>query len=279
MASAWRGCLLALLTVNAWGQTAAPSISREGILPPTGPQWLEPGQFVAIYGQRLAPPGGCSEKLESRAGEYSTDACDTHVTVNGIRAGLQFVGERQINIKLPIKFPAGIPPAGVVAIAVTVRGVSSEEITVPIGKPKLMLSVAGHAYVHMPVWIAHNVRVPYADPILHPIALSGGRFEVRRNGAMLKPVEVPRPGGIAGSFIGPAVVAEPLPLHLQYRFDEPGRYEIRYIGTRMEPDPLHGMRRVVVEQSDWTGIEIEPFSDAQRAEWIRERAREMPSSR
>jgi hypothetical protein len=265
---------LAVLTACAWGQTAAPSISREGILPPSGPHWLEPGQFVAIYGQHLAPPGGCLEKLESKAGTYPTDACDTHVMVNGIRAGLQFIGERQINIKLP----AGIPSAGLVAIAVTVRGVSSQEITVPIGKPKLMLSVASRAYVHMPVWIAHNVPVPYRDPIRYPIELSGGRFEVRRNGMMLKPLEISRPGGIGGSFGGTVMTDEPLPLHLQYRFDGPGQYEIRYVVTRREPAPSRGLRTVVVEQSDWTGIEIEPFSDAQRTEWIRERAREMPSS-
>jgi hypothetical protein len=272
MASVRHAFLLTVLTASAWGQTAAPSISREGILPPRGLQWLEPGQFVAIYGQYLGPPGGCSGKLEPKAGAYATDACDTHVTVNGIRAGLQFIGERQINIKLP----AGIPSAGLVAIAVTVRGVSSQEITVPIGKPKLMLSVAGRAYVHMPVWIAHNVPVPYRDPIRYP-RLSEGRFEARRNGVMLKPVEISVSGGIAGSFGGTVTADEPLPLHLQYRFDEPGQYEIRYVATRRKPDP-HVLPTVVVEQSDWTSIDIEPFSDAQRTEWIRERARELPTS-
>ncbi|MEP6716051.1 MAG: hypothetical protein ABJC09_10790 [Terriglobia bacterium] len=82
---------------------------------------------------------------------------------------MQFIGERQINIKLP----AGIPSAGLVAIVVTVRGMSSQEISVPIGKPKLMLSLAARAYVHMPVWIAHNATVPYRDPVWYPIGLSG----------------------------------------------------------------------------------------------------------
>ena len=277
MASARLSFFLAVYTLSAWGQAEAPFISREGILPAKGPQWLEPGQFVAIYGQHLAPPGGCFEKLESREGVYPTDACDTHVTVNGIRAGLQFVGAGQINIKLP----AGIPSAGVVAIAVTVRGVSGQEVTVPIGKPKLTLSVVGHAYVHMPVWIAHNVPVPYRDEILQPCGMSGGKFEVRRNGVMLKPLEVPRPRAcvITGNGGGVVLAVDmPLPLHLQFRFDEPGKYEIRYIGTQMKPDPPRGMRTVVVEQSDWTSIDVEAFSDAQRTEWIRERAREMPSS-
>ena len=129
------------------GQTQAPMISREGIPPASGPQWLEPGQFVAIYGGHLAPPGGCFEKPEPNAGVYPTDVCDTHVTVNGTRAGLHLVADGQINIKLP----AGIPSAGETAIVVTVRGVSSQAVTVPMGKPKLTLSIAGPAYVHMPV--------------------------------------------------------------------------------------------------------------------------------
>ncbi len=152
MASAWHGFLWVALAVSAWGQTVAPSFSREGILPTSRQQWLEPGQFVEVYGQHLAPLGGCFEKLEPRAGEYPTDACGTHVTVNGIRAGLQFIGERQINIKLP----AGIPSAGRVAIAVIVRGVSSKEITVPIGKPKLMLSLVGHEDVIRPTLAVHR---------------------------------------------------------------------------------------------------------------------------
>jgi hypothetical protein len=35
---------------------------------------------VAFYGRNLAPRGGCSEKLEPKAGVYPTDFCDTRVT-------------------------------------------------------------------------------------------------------------------------------------------------------------------------------------------------------
>jgi hypothetical protein len=275
MKSARLGFIFAVLAANGWGQTDAPFISREGILPARGPQWLEPGQFVAIYGRRLAPPGGCFEKLEPKAGGYPTDICDTQVTVNGLRAGLQFVAEGQINIKLP----AGIPSAGEVAIVVTVRGVGSQAVTVPMGRPKLTLSLAEPAYVHMPVWIAHNVPVPYRDPILYPFGLSESRFEVRRNGLLLKPLEMTAPRMVHGSLGGGVVSADvPLPLHLQYRFDQAGKYEILYIGTRTEPVPPRGMRTVVVEESVWTEIEVQPFPEARRSEWIRERAREMPSS-
>jgi hypothetical protein len=275
MTSARLGFFFAVLAASGWGQTEGPFISREGILPARGPQWLDPGQFVAIYGRHLAPPGGCFAKLEPKAGVYPTDFCDTQVTVNGIRAGLQFVADGQINIKLP----AGIPSAGEVAIVVTVRGVSSQAVKVPMGKPKLALSLAQPAYVHMPVWIAHNVPVPYRDSILYPFGLSGGKFEVRRNGVLLKPLKILVPRMAVGFLGGGVVVTDmPLPLHLQFRFDEAGKYEIRYIGTRTELDPPRGMRAVVVEESDWTEIQVQPFPETRRREWIRERAREMPSA-
>jgi hypothetical protein len=277
MTSARLGFFCAALAVSGWGQTEGPFISREGILPAKGRQWLEPEHFVAIYGRHLAPPGGCPEKLETQPRVYANDACDTHVTVNGIRAGLQFVGDGQINIKLP----AALPPAGDVAIMVTLRGVSSQSVTVPMGKPKLTLSLAEPAYVHMPVWIAHSVPVPYRDEILQPFGMSGGKFEVRRNGVMLKPLEVssPRAYTMPGNGGGVVLAVDmPLPLHLQYRFDAPGTYEIRYVGTRTEPDLPRGMRTVVMDESDWTDIEVRLFPEAGRREWLAARAREMPSS-
>ena len=213
MASVRLGYLFVVLAASMWGQGEAPFISREGILPAGGPQWLVPDQFVAIFGRNLAPRGGCSEKLEPKAGVYPTDFCDTRVTVNGVRAGLQFVGDSQINIKLP----GGIPSAGEVAIVVTARGLSSQAVRVPIGRPKLKLSLAQPAYVRMPVWIAHNVPVPYRDEILGPFGMSGGKFEVRRNGVMLKPLEVPPPRAYAMPGNGGGVVLAvdmPLPLHL-----------------------------------------------------------------
>jgi hypothetical protein len=69
-----------------------------------------------------------------------------------------------------------------------------------------------------------------------------------------------------------------LPLHLQYRFDVPGKYEIRFIGTRMEPEPGRGIQTVQVDESDWTEIEILPYSDAEREKWIEEQIPKMPSS-
>jgi uncharacterized protein (TIGR03437 family) len=71
--------------------------------------------------------------------------CGTQVTVDGIPAGLLAVLERQINLKIPQEVPA----AADAAVVVTVNGVSSQPVMVAFGKPKVILSVEGAAYVHM----------------------------------------------------------------------------------------------------------------------------------
>ena len=205
--------------------------------------------------------------------------------VNGLPAGLLAVMEKQINLKIP----ADAPTSGEAAIVVTERGVRSASVMVPFGKPKVILSLAGPAYVHMPVWIALDRPYPYYDTAYPhsqlPENFGGGRFEVRRNGAILKPLEVRRNGEpmminglLNGSIARPDSPRGRLPLHLQYRFDVPGKYEIHFIGTRLEPDPQRGFRPVQVDESDWTEIEILPYSDAQRRQWIQEQMSKMPSS-
>ncbi len=146
---------------------------------------------------------------------------------------------------------------------------------VPFGKPKVILSLAGPPYVHMPVWIALDRPYPYYDTLypysLIPENFGGGSFEVRRGGVMLKPLEIRRDGEpmmMNGLLNGSIARADSprgrIPVHLQYRFDVPGKYEVRFIGTRLEPDPHRGIRSVQVDESDWTEIEILPYSAAQR---------------
>jgi hypothetical protein len=203
--------------------------------------------------------------------------------VSGIPAELLAVLENQINLKVP----PGAPTSGDAAIVVTVHCISSQPVMVPFGVPKLTLSLASPAYVHMPVWIEfeHARYEPSYPYSLRPDNLGGGRFEVRRNGVMLKPVEVRHDTGPM-VFSGPpnGSIAPPdsprwrLPLHLQYRFDVPGKYEIRFLGTQWELDPVQGIRSVQTVESDWTEIEILPYSAAQRRRWIREQMARMPSS-
>jgi hypothetical protein len=164
-----------------------------------------------------------------------------------------------------------------------VNGVSSQPVMAAFGKPKVILSVAGPAYVHMPVWIAlkrpvYDVSYPYA---LNPGSFGGGRFEVRHNGVLLKPLEIPDPpggvvaGGLLNGLIAPAGSPRGrLPLHLQYRFDTPGKYEIRFIGGVWKSPA----RLVQLDESDWTEIDLLPYSEAERTNWIQDQIANMPSS-
>lgn len=69
-----------------------------------------------------------------------------------------------------------------------------------------------------------------------------------------------------------------LPLHLQYRFDTPGKYEIRFIGFQLQTTPGKLMQPVQIDESDWTEIELLPYTGAQRAAWIQDQVSKMPSS-
>jgi hypothetical protein len=278
------GLVFAALATSLCAQTSVPSFTRESVLPVWGKraQSLMPNDLVAIYGRHLAPADGCSFPAPPKGGIYPTEMCSTQVRVGGIPAGLLAVLEDQINLKIP----AGAPTSGEAAIVVTVRGVSSVPVTVPFGKPKVILSVAGPAYVHMPVWI--TLKRPYPYDVSYPYSLApgnfgGGRFEARHNGFVLKPLEIHlrdaqmAVSGLLNGSIAPADSPRGrLPLHLQYRFDVPGAYEIRFIGTQMEPG--RGLRPVEVDESDWTAIELLPYSDAQRKNWIQEQNSKMPSS-
>jgi hypothetical protein len=279
--------LLVLAAAGLRAQIDAPSFSRESVLPAAGKhaQSLMPGDLVSIYGQHLAPTGGCTSGPVPSAGGYPTIVCETEVTVNGVPAGLLAVMEKQINLKIP----DGAPTSGDAPIVVTVCGTSSAPVMVPFGKPKVILSLTGLAYVHMPVWVNLNRRFPYYGTLypysLLPENFGGGTFEVKRNGVPEKPVRIPRDGEpvmVNGLLNGSIARAESprgrLPLHLQYRFSEPGKYEIHFTGTRLEPDSQGRLRRVQVDESDWTEIEVLPYSDQQRRQWIREQVSKMSSA-
>jgi hypothetical protein len=208
--------------------------------------------------------------------------CGAQVTVGGSPAGLLAVLEKQINLKIPPEAPT----SGEATVVVTVNGISSAAVMIPFGKPKVILSLEGPAYVHMPLWI--SVKRPFGDVSypyrLNPGDFGGGRLEVRHNGVMLKPLEIPYPpGGIDGSGLLNGSIAPPdsprnrLPLHLKYRLDTPGAYEVRFIGTRLDLQGPH-IHEVAVDESDWTEIELLPYSETERRNWIQAQVAKMPSS-
>jgi hypothetical protein len=64
------------------------------------------------------------------------------------------------------------------------------------------------------------------------------------------------------------------PLHLDYTFDRPGTYEVRYTEMRFDP---RTRKESLYQQSEWTVIEIQPSTPAQRAAWLAKLAAAMPS--
>jgi hypothetical protein len=275
-------CILSVaLVVGLTAQTPAPSFTREGLVPA---QSLMPNDIVTIYGEHLGSNSGCGQAIPNYGSIYPTRFCATQVTVDGIPAGLLGVMEKQINLQIPREAPT----TGDVPVVVIVNGLRSQPVMVAFGKPKVTLSVQGSAYVHMPVWIALKQPLPYdaAYPYsLNPGNLGGGRFEVRFNGVLLKPFDVfDPPGGIAVSGLLNGSIAPAgsprgrLPLHLQYRFDTAGKYGIRFIGTRREHGSGNVLQQVQVDESDWTEIEILPYSENERIQWIQQQTAKMAAS-
>jgi hypothetical protein len=146
---------------------------------------------------------------------------------------------------------------------------------------KAVLTFEGPAYVDMPVWVhvkladtpdlslvQANMRYPFSGA---PWDFRGHDFEVMRNGESLPEVAAAqRPGGRngLGSAAPPTSPRGRLPLHLHYRFDQPGKYLVRYeyrgVGPRAERSDE------VIAASEWTELEVLPLGEAERQSWLAE---------
>jgi hypothetical protein len=242
------------------------------------PEPLKPGMIVAIYGTGLGPQKGCTENSET------PELCGVTVTVAGRKAGLFYAQDLQVNFRVP----HGAPGEGLVPVVVTYNGRSSPAVPVRFEPYVARISVDGAAYVHMPVWVRVDLPEGLGRSLRYPMTLrpadfDGHWFEVRRNGRALAPIPPPPGvtvvggpcgyGGIGcGSMVG--LPHEPkergrLPLHLLYRFDEHGAYEVRYVG--------YGLGRNVLARSAWTPLQVRPFSPQQRLAWLKEMRTKAPA--
>lgn len=265
----------------------APSFTAAGVVPAmesrTAP--LTPGILVSIYGTRLGPKKACTARNDYAG--YPAELCGVRVTIAGVTARLLYVHSLQINLQTPVTTPT----EGRLAVVVTHQGVSSAAVPVRFAPRRARLRLDGPASVHMPVWIRLELPKPWnwGDPIRYPITIRPGdfgahEFEVRRDGVPLPRAAWPfrigtegphGVGGLGGNLLG--LPAEPkrrgrLPLHLVYRFDTPGDYEVRYQGFDWRyPRELH-----VLARSAWTKIQIQPYSEEQRETWLRQQERSAP---
>ena len=87
------------------------------------------------------------------------------------------------------------------------------------------------------------------------------------------------PGNICQSY-SPAspAQADRLPLHLLYRFNAAGRYEVRYTllssPVGFPPFPLEGRTR---SRSEWTSLDVLPANPGQRSAWLQSLRQRTPS--
>jgi hypothetical protein len=293
--------MLALSLLPAALSAELPVFEAGRVLPSGGdrPILLAPGLLISIYGSHLGPMGSCQGAPDSQHSEtpsplrpkqmfqetliYPPTLCDTQVFVGSLPAGLLYVQEGQINFKVPQETPI----TGTAELRVVYRGQASLPVSLPLGLESTTLSLETPAAVGMPVWLKvsafgwdRSIQYPFD---IRPANFKCTEVELRRNGVQLPRMASPDTqvrGGIAGS--GPICGAPSLPteshhlgripLHLQYRFDRPGMYEVRYTLRNgwcpEEPADL---------QSGWTPIEILPGTPQERARWLADMDAHAPS--
>ncbi len=284
-----RVILLAAVALVGGAAQQAPQINIDGIVPNQSgvrPP-LEPGMEVSLYGRRLGPAAGCTANA-GIAGE-AKEICGTTVTVGGIPAALIYVQENQINLRVPFN----VPVERMLPFAVTREGRTSPPVSAQVGLYVAAITPPPVAYVDMPIWVEVQLPDPLAHSLRYPVTIrpadfGGHRFEVRRNGVLLSPTS-PRhplpvagsgPGGYgtvgSGSLLGlPHEPENPrrLPLHLLYRFDMPGPYELRYVGY----DYRYPMEKHILVHSPWITVQVAPLPPGMRQTWLVSMQRSKPA--
>jgi hypothetical protein len=234
--------------------------------------------LVSIYGQNLAPMGGCSLPAPAQS---STELCGVTVTVAGKRAELLAVLDKQINLRVP----EGVPSRGPAPIQVAVGEKRSAPVMVDFGSPMAKLSLVAVAYAEMPVWIRlerpypYDTRYPYSPD---PGNFGGAEFEVKREGVPLKlsiPVSSLVGGAVNGLLNGSSAPAgsptSRLPLHLLFKLDRPGHYSIRFTGYQLRAARA-GIERFETDRSEWFDFELLPSDRDRRDAWILDLKSRLP---
>jgi len=175
-----------------------------------------------------------------------------------------------------LKGPEGIdgPYTGIQApgeLDVAVDYVSQSE--------QVKLTFSTPAYVDMPIWVTltfpekynglqANLRYPFRE---YPWFTWGHTFEVMRDGKLLPPCKTSAMSpmamnGLAGGSCAPSSSPKGrLPLHVFYRFDQPGTYQVRYVDKPLFP--AEDTPTAPVLTSAWVTLEVKPYSIEDRKKW------------
>ncbi len=162
---------------------------------------------------------------------------------------------------------------GVAALAIVFcEGSSGFSLKLPPGQEIAKLSFEEPVRIGGPVWAHVELPKNSYGMVQYPVGvepdnLGCHEFEVRRNGVLLPRIIVRHsinlPGGLSCGVIGipgrPMKHLGRLPLHLQYRFETPGVYEVRYMRKADEFGPR---RDQTLFRSAWTRVEVQPAAPA-----------------
>lgn len=254
--------LLAVLSAAGQELPRVPVFRPEHIRPyGRDTKLLAPGMVLELWGQNLAPVPWCGAEPIPK-GPLPHEICGVRVLIGSRPAELMYVSGGQISLKIP----ADVPAEGLEPFRVCVGTVCSAPVTMRFSASTALLTLEQPASVHMPVWVDVDPPAPYviSYPCWYwPWNFSGYEFEVRRDGKPLPSIPPPplpasRVAAAQAPCLGPVYYGR-LPLHLFYRFDESGTYSIRFTAKK-DGQMLY--------QSDWTDIEIQPFSEQKRQAWL-----------
>lgn len=273
------GLLLPLTALAA----ESPTFTAPSVLPANGARSvpLRRLMLVSIYGRHLGPDSGCTP--EHRA--EPIELCGTSVSIGGKKAGLLYAQDKQINLRVP----DAAPTEGMVDFVVTYAGNSSAPVPIRFAFLTASIKLSEPAHVDMPIWIDLELPDPQWRSLRYPITIypadfRGHQFEVRRNGLevpQLKPAHpLPKIGGglsSPGMIGGGTLIGLPhqpknasrLPLHLLYRFNQPGLYETRYAG--------HDLDGQILVRSSWLRFEVQDFPSSKRDAWLAMMRQAAPS--
>lgn len=282
----WRPLALTLLGMAAACASSPPEFTAAGVARGTRPaRMVVPGTNLTIYGRNLAPPPGqCGAAYP--VSTYPKEFCGTQVLLGDAPAELLYVSDTQINFKVP----QDAPQSGTVDIRVVYKGQFSQPLAMKVGFEQTTVSLDGPAYTGMPVWLKVDLPFEWAGAVRYPFILGPAGFgcntvELRRNGRMLPLLPgsnwmrygVTMGGNICGSY-SPAgdTQADRLPLHLLYRLDVAGVYEVRYT-LRNSPAGVAVAETEFRVRSEWTPIEVVAAKPGQRSAWLRSLRDRAPS--
>jgi hypothetical protein len=280
-----RGLLFAcvsLLASVAFAQVEpAPSFEASRVLFVNRPVPLAPGLVLSIFGANLGPSAGCVGNHDEK-GIYPQEICRVRVLVGGIPSELLWVQAGQINFKVPKETPT----QGTADLVVVYQGQSSKAVTMPLGVEVATLSLESPARVGMPVWLKlkapydreSGIRYPF---MIFPASFGCNEVEVRRNGVLLPRIADVGKQAFHGILISgnpcgwlgfrtEAHFKDRFPLHLQYRFDQPGTYEVRL--TERRPFVADAPSVLI----PWTKIEILPADARARQRWLADKIAHAP---